>query len=303
MKRRICCLFLLQFVAVRMAQSQTAADLSVWVRGYGVNNDGGEKPTVGSSTGPILIGKTTLSQFSSKDCAYFLVSGPGRGFIENATTGWKVEVTPTRLVGDAVTFRLRWVRTLDAGKTFNAANEDVELTLRPGQSRPLDTVPVPPGAKAFTGSPCAVTAASLRVGVDYPSEEFERRLVIADLWLVERFSTGEEHSQALSVRGLPHRAIPFYFDRIVDGGAFLDVFGRIIARPDTGAVDVSIETRSRWGKASDSENPSGGGRPVESTIRVKPEEIVELQLPKINDREGTFGNRVLSIRIRARQLR
>ena len=210
MKRRVCYLFLLQFVAVPMAQSQTASDLSVWVRGYTVTNDGGEKTSVGNTTEPIVIGKTTTSQFSFKDCGYFLVSGPGRGFIEDATTGWKVEITPTRLVGDAVTFQLRWVRALDAGKALNAVSEAVELTLRPGQSRPLDTVPVPPGAKAFTGRPCAVTAASLRVAVDYPLEEFERRLVVADLWLVERLSTGEENSRALSVRGVPHRAIPFY---------------------------------------------------------------------------------------------
>ena len=89
----------------------------------------------------------------------------------------------------------------------------------------------------------------------------------------------------------------------VDGGAFLDIFGRIIARPDTGAVDVSIETRSRWGKYQIPKMPAAGGDPVESTIRVKPEEIVELQLPKINDRESAFSNRVLSIRIRARQVR
>ncbi len=273
------------------------------LRGYGVNNDGGERPTVGSSTGPIAIGKTTTSQFSFKDCGYFLVSGPGRGFIEEATTAWKVEVTPTRLVGDAVSFRLHWVRALDGGKTVGGVSEDIELTLRPGESRPLDTVRVPSGAKAYAGRPCAVTAASLRVGVDYPSEEFERRLVVADLWLVERLSTGVERSQPLSVRGVPHRAIRFYFDRIVDGGAFLDVFGRIIVRPDTGAVDVSIETSSRWGQVSDSDDTSGRGRPVESTIRVKPEEIVELQLPKVSDRGGLFGNRVLSIRIRARQVR
>jgi hypothetical protein len=167
----------------------------------------------------------------------------------------------------------------------------------------LDSVQVPSGAKAFTGRPCAVTAASLRVTVEYPREEFDRRLVLADLWLVERRSTGAERSQPLSIRGVPNRAIPFYFDSIVEGGAFLDVFGRIVARPDTGAIDVSIETRSRWGKVSDSEDGSGQGRPVESTIRLKPEEIVELQLPKVNDREGSFGNRVLSIRIRARQVR
>ena len=303
MKKVLFCVFLLQCGVARLAQAQTPSELEASVRGYTVNNDGGEKPSVGNHTGPIVIGKTTSSQFSFTDCGHFLVSGPGRGFIENATTGWKVELTPTRIIGDAVTLRVRWLRTLDLGKVVSAASEDVELTLRPGESRPLDSVRVPSGAKTFTGRACAVTAASLRVTVEYPSEEFDRRLVVADLWLVERVSGGAERSQPLSVRGMPHRAIPFYFESIVDRGAFLDVFGRIVARPDTGAIDVSIETRSRWGKVSESADANGRGRPVESTIRVKPEEIVELQLPRINDREGPFGDRVLSIRIRARRLR
>jgi hypothetical protein len=303
MNKMICWAFLLQFGAACVAEAQAPDELEASVRGYTITNDGGEKPSVGNYTGPIVIGKTTSSQFSFAGCGYFLVSGQGRGFIEDATTGWKVELTPTRVLGDAVTLRVRWVRALDLGKVATAVSEDVELTLRPGQSRPLDNVRIPSGAKTFDGRPCRVTAASLRVTVEYPSEEFDRRLVVADLWLVERVPGRTERSQLLSVRGMPHRAIPFYFDSIVDGGAFLDVFGRIVARPDTGVVDVSIETRSRWGKLSDSENGNGRGQPVESTIRLKPEETVELQLPRINDREGPFGNRVLSLRIRARRLR
>jgi hypothetical protein len=303
MNKVLCCVFLLQFGAASVARAQAPSELEVSVRGYTVNNDGGEKPSVGNHTGPIVIGKTTGSQFSFTDCGHFLVSGPGRGFIENAATGWKVELTPTRIIGDAVTLRVRWARTVDLGKVVSAVSEDVELTLRPGESRPLDSVRVPSGAKTFTGRPCAVTAASLRVTVEYPPEEFDRRLVVADLWLVERVPGGAERSQPLSVRGLPHRAIPFYFESIVERGAFLDVFGRIIARPDAGAIDVSVETRSRWGKVSDSEDATGRGRAVESTIRVKPGEIVELQLPKVNDRDGSFSNHTLSIRVRARRLR
>ena len=44
-------------------------------------------------------------------------------------------------------------------------------------------------------------------------------------------SDGTERSQPLSVRGLPNRPIPFYFDGIVDGSLSLDIFGRLVARP------------------------------------------------------------------------
>ena len=56
---------------------------------------------------------------------------------EDATTAWKIELTPIRVVEDAVTFRLRWVRVaalrqqldqlkLDAGKALGVPTDDVD---------------------------------------------------------------------------------------------------------------------------------------------------------------------------------
>jgi hypothetical protein len=42
---------------------------------------------------------------------------------------------------------------------------------------------------------------------------------------------------------------------------------------------------------------------VESVIHVKPEETVEIRLPKLVDSAGPFAKREFSIRIRAHQLR
>lgn len=247
-------------------------------------------------TGRVAIGKAITGAFSVGDCGYFAASSDG-SLRENATTAWRIELTPTRVVRDAVTFRLRWVRSLDSTKAFSIPNEDTELTLRPGESRPLDSVPVPPGAKTFDGRPCKASAASVRVSVDnYPSEEGYRRLIAADLWLIERSSHGAERSQPLSVRGLPNRPIPFYFDSIVDGKVSLDIYGRLIALPESGAMEVSVETRGRWGER-------GPERSVRSVIQVKPEEIVEIRLPQLGESAGPFANREYSIRIRARQLR
>ena len=145
---------------------------------------------------------------------------------------------------------------------------------------------------------------SIRVSVDnYPWVEDERRLVVADVWLVERLSNGSEaqRSQPLSVRGLPNRASPFYFDSIVDAKVTLDIYGTLVSRLESGVIAVSVDTRCRW--APGSRNVSGPQRSVKSDIKVKPAETVEIRLPMLGDEAGPFAKRAYSIRIRARQLR
>jgi RNA polymerase sigma factor (sigma-70 family) len=134
-------------------------------------------------------------------------------------------------------------------------------------------------------------------------EEDESRLVVADLWLVERLSNGTEaqRSQPLSVRGLPNRPFRFYFDGLVDANVTLDIYGTLMLRLESDAIAVSVETRCRW--APGSRNFSGPQRSVRSDIQVKPAETVEIRLPTLGDDAGPFAKRGFSIRIRARQLR
>ena len=313
--RAISCCVLIVHIVAGAAQAQTFNHLQIRLGAYTLSNDGGEKPLGGwFSTGPVAIGKPVISTFSfGSTCEAFAISSDG-SLREDATTAWKIEVTPVRVVANAVTFRLRWVRVaamrqqlnqlaMDAGKALGVPTEDVQLTLRPGESWPLDTVPVPAGAKTVDGRPCG-SASSIRASVDnYPWEEDERRLVVADLWLVERLSSGTEapRSAPLSVRGLPNRPFPFYFDSIVDGRVTLDIYGILVSRLDTGALAFSVETRSRW--APGSPNVSGPQRSVKSEIQVKPAETVEIRLPMLGDDAGPFAKRAFSIRIRARQIR
>jgi hypothetical protein len=305
-----CCVLMVQ-LAAGVAHAQTFNDLQIQLGAYNLSDRGGEKPVgVWRSTGPVIVGKPTLTTFSVGDnCEGFTVSSVRGDVGENATTAWNIEVTPLRVVRDAVTFRLRWVRfaalrqqfdqvPLESSKAFRMPNEDIELTLRPGESWPLDSVRVATGTKMIDGRTCRASA-SIRVSVDtYPWEEVERRLIVADLWLIERLANGKEtpRSQTLSVRGVPGRPVPFYFDGIVDASVSLDIYGLLIARLESGAMAVSLETRSRWGN-------NGPARSVESVIQVGPEEIVEIRLPKLGDDAGPFANREFSIRIRARQLR
>jgi hypothetical protein len=285
-------------VASATARAQTPSDLQILFGGYELNDDGGEKAAgIWLGTGSLGKSKSTSGTYSFGDCGAFMLSGGNHGEIrEHAHAAWKVQATVVRIVGDAVTFRLQWSRFLDNGKPSTAQQEDVELTLRPGQSRPLDTVAVPSGAKAMRGGPCRTRAVSIRVQVEtYPSEDFDRRLVAVNLWLVERLANGTERSQPLTVRGLPHRHIPFYFESIVDRNVSLDIFGRVMARTGGSVVSVSLVTRSRWSE--------DWGRSLDSSVEVQPQEVVEVRLPRLDAEAGPFANRDFSIRLRVDQLR
>ena len=214
----------------------------------------------------------------------------------------------------AVTFRLRWIRALDTGKEMSPKNEDIELTMRPGESRSLDSVSVPPDKT--TGRPCPIwdgrgkqielSRVALRVSVEYtPHESLERRLVGVDLWLIERLPTGAERTQSLTVRGLPHRQIPFYFDAITEGPLSLEVLGHVAASPESEAIAVALQTRSHWGPAAFDwrEGKRAPTRYVDSRLRMKPGETVEVALPRLEGSAGPFAARTYAIRIRVRRLR
>ena len=293
----------LLLLSAGFANAQAADDMRIIVGGYQLTTNGGEKPA-GVSRGVRLdasaIGKPTAAVFSMIGCGDFSVTVPPAAFSDNAHAGWRLEITPTKVAADhAVTFRLNWVRALDTGKGLTPTGEEaLELTLKPGESRPLDRVPVPETARTSNGRPCNVKAASLRISVEFDS--LDRRLIGADVWLVERLQNGKEESQLQSVRGIPHQEVPFYFDSISDGMSRFDFFGRLIAELKDGGIEIDVEaTRAR---------PDAGqkgyqsARFFRSTIHVKPGEIVEVALtPRVKDQE--LANRVFSLRIRAKQIR
>ncbi len=312
--RTVACYLLILFAACGVAQAQTHNDLQIRLGTYSLTADGGDRPSGAWFVSRVAIGKPVQSYFSFGDtCEAWSVSS--QPYVrEDATTAWRIETTPMRVDGNAVTFRLRWVRvaglrqqlellSFDDAKADRLPSEDIELTLRPGESWPVDTLGVPAGAKTVHGRKCGPSA-SIRVSVDsYPDADNERRLVVAELWLVERLADGSEaqRSQPLIVRGLPNRPFRFYFDSIVDGNATLDIYGILIATLESNAMAVSVETRSRW--APEPRNISGPQRFFKTEIQVKPAETVEIRLPLMGEEAGPFATRALSIRIRARQQR
>jgi hypothetical protein len=328
MKKTICGCALIACAAVSTAQAQTIVastaqtqmfnDLQIRLVPFTLKSDGGEKPLdVSFSTGPITLGKPVNSTFSwtGKSCDGWMVS-TAQDAADEASVAWRFEITPTRVVGDVVVFRLRWARfgsvkrqtemfSFEANNNARMGTDDVELTLRPGESTVVDAVKVPEGAKTAHGAPCG-NVASIRVSVEpYPSELDERRLVGAELWLIERLPNGTEaqRSQPLNLRGLPNHPISFYFDRLNEAKASLDIYGIVKSRPASDVMVLVLETRCRWHGPGGRSDFSGPQRSVKSEVQVKPSEIVEVQLPVLEDDAGPFAKRKFSIRIRVRQIR
>jgi hypothetical protein len=286
-------------VAARIAGAQTAGDVRISVTPFELTANGAEKAEGVSWHAPLSIGKPGVGVFSMFGCGDFSVTVPPKSFNEDATAGWRVEITPLKIVNHAVTFRLRWVRALDKGSGLTPASEDVEVTLRPGESRPLDSVPVAAGAKTLDSHPCGTKAVSLRVAADFP--DFDRRLIGAEVWLVEKLPNGKEQSQLQSLRGLPNRPMHFYFDSLADGTRRFDIFGKLLTDLQRDGIEISVETvRAR---TDPSQDPDGyqSANWFRSTLHMKPNEIVDVALPA-RDEPG-LANRTFSIRIRAKQIR
>jgi hypothetical protein len=316
MKRVMVLMVFAQLLGVGAVRAQMAGDVEVAVGVVNVQTNGAEELAGGLfSTGPVSEKWSGGARFSLRPCGGFSIEAKEEGaFAEGATTGWRVHLTPLGMSDGAVKFRLQWIRALDTAKEMSPKSEDIELTLRPGESRSLDSVVVPPDKN--TGRPCPITGnrgepiqlsrVGLRVSVEYtPHESLERRLVGVDLWLIERMPGSGERSQSLSVRGLPHREIPFYFDAITEKDLSLEILGHVAASPDNAAIAVQLQTRSHWGPSAFDwrHGKRITARYVDSRLQLKSGETVEVALPQLEGSAGPFAARRYAIRIRARQLR
>jgi hypothetical protein len=296
MKKLALALVMAQLSGVALARAQTAADVEVVVGVVNVQTKGAEELAGGFfSTGPVSEKWSGGARFSVRPCGGFSIEAKAEGaFDAGATAGWRVHLTPLGMSDGAVKFRLQWVRALDAGREVAPRGEDVEWTLRPGESRSLDSVSVPPDKN--TGRPCPVTdnrgkqielsRVGLRVSVEFtPHESRERRLVGVDLWLIERVSGRADRTQAISVRGLPHREIPFYFEAITEKDLSLEVLGHVAASPEGATLAVQLQTRSFWGPTSFDwrDGKRAPTRYVDSRLQLKSGETVEVGRPP---REG-----------------
>jgi hypothetical protein len=315
---------LLQCAGSWRADAQGADDLRIVVRGSNVRADGGDRRNTASFIDPDPIGKTATIAFSRLEgpCGMFVSPKPlgdlgetSDGTMKKVYSAWTVQVTPTGRVGEAVTFRLQWMRSRDNGKPSTVSG-DMALTLRPGQSLPLDVMSQSPDA---SGPPSPCMALSLSVAVEHwPQPDQDRRLVAVDLWLVERLPDGKERSQPISLRGLYNQLIPFYFDTLTESTKTLDVFGDLQISPGERTTEIKITTRSRVINLKPVPPPPGYpvGQPwpptyyvgsTTATLQLAPDEVVSVSLPPVGntrtDDAAAFAARALSFRIRVRRIR
>lgn len=300
------------------AAAQTYDGLAIVVEARTVDLDGGERPNTASSTAALTVGKTHNAAFAQRaDMCGF---GVAQRLASEAMGGWTVSVTPTAVEDDAVTFEVQWARV--PGPSAGAADGRRTVTLRPGESMPLDLVPTSP-ALTYPYERCGVRATSLHVAVSHwPLPHRETRVLATELWLIERLADGSERTQALSLRGRPHEKVPFYFDALNDAGVDFELYGDAAVGLDTahpGEVVVSLTARGRLtenGRAStvvpmanppaisDLPGPLMQPRSVESTIRFAAGEVVDVQLPRLTENaSGAFAGRTFWLRLRVRQIR
>ena len=305
-----------QLFAVNVVSAQTAEDMVIAVSAHMTRTTGAEDaPGMFLTTGALNRPTAGSGRFSVGRCGAMTLTGRAEGpFEDGATAGWRVEIIPVRVSDGAATFRLKWTRALDTSGERPAASEDVELTMRLGDSRPMDAVVIPPDRE--TGRRCAVwdnrgkqveySSVALRVSVRSPVWPLqERRLMSAGLWLIERLPDGAERTQSLTVRGLPHHEIPFYFDAIRESSQSLEIFGSVTVRPDGDGTAVELATNCRWGPAASDwrKDTNVQIRQADSQLRVRPGETVEVALRPLDDSVEPFSARRYAIRIRAQQLR
>jgi hypothetical protein len=307
MTLRTLVLFGVAIVAATAASAQSFPHLSIDVSGTTLGISGGERPNTGSSTGPIEIGRVSTAFFTKMpDMCGFAVAGR---LMPDGISAWSAEMTPISVDGDAVTFRFRWARVRFDGRDSTEPNGDLTLTMKPGESMPIDIVQLSPSV-TMPYQDCGVRATSLRVGVNaWPRADNDRRLTSTELWLVQRLPNGQERSQALTVRGLFNRATSFYFDSIVDGGVALDFHGEFTVSPLGDQIALNLTTRSRavQGGTMSTSMPEGAlmrARSVNSAVRLTSGEVVAIELPRLSENDAAaFANHSFSIRVRSQRIR
>ena len=285
------------------ADAQTFDLFSIQVQANTIGAVGGEQRNAGFATGQIVLGKTVSGAFSlvPDRCGFSVARA--RTILPGGISDWMVEIRPIRVEGDAVSFHVGWTRSRDNGGVLLSSG-DQELTLRPGESLPLDMAPLSPAVTKLYQE-CQFRATSLRVSVDYlPLPLNDRRLLVTDLWLIERLPDGSERSQAISVRGQFNRPTPFYFDSLTEGGVSLEFFGEFTATSAGAATVIKLETRRRVVQGAPKAGTFYGSQMVDSMIRLSQNDVVSVELPRlIGNDAGAFANRTYSIRVRSRQIR
>lgn len=295
------------------ARAQGLAGIYIRLSGTGITATPGEPGGASAMQRATDLQKTDTHAISIMP-GYCGFPGASHGGLRpEAVGGWTAEITPLRLDGETVTFRLKWTRYPAVGVPGRVGG-DLEVTLRPGDSMPLDILPTPrsPATCPAGGGNVAIM---LSVSIDrQPDDDREHRLMATDLWLIEKMPDGRERVRPLSVRSLPQRSTSFFFDSVTDGGAVLDFYGDVVASPRADGVAIELTTRSRLIQAGQvnvslragqiNGNTVFGSRQVKTELMLQNGAVASVELPRLSENDGgAFANHTFSIRVRTRQVR
>jgi hypothetical protein len=277
-------------------------ELRILVSAYTIGAEGGERPNVGFG-GPgrgLVMGQTQRSAFSQMPtlCAFNVRSAEThRGLNQGAVGGWTIDVTPIRVVDRTVSFHVSWTRFGDDGKT-PAERGDLEATLRPGESLPIDVVQLSPRVREMLPASCDIVATSARVGVEYrTSPTWDRRLLETDVWLIEHLPNGTERNQHTQVRGQFNVPTSFFFDDIATADGVLDIGGTFTILQMAGYVELTVEP---WSRVVDSARDTSMVTKAPLRSRLKPVDVLSIELPPI---KALTAPRTFSLRIQTKQIR
>jgi hypothetical protein len=298
--------------AAQSNDAQTFTHLNIHGRGRVVSVDGGERESVAFYVKPLVLGKTVRWTLSVRaETCNFLVR-PGGTLDSESIGGWRIAITPTAVDGDLVTFQMAWsrddthVNSKGARELGTYERETWQLKLRPGEFLTVDHLPL---TRMAAGSPppaCAqaVKAVAFSIAVDRePPRDRDLRLLVTDLWLVERLPDGKERSQQVALRGRYYDPQPFYFDALSDRGMRLDIYGDLVAIPKTGYIEIQLATNRRFSSDDGTLQSSSVGT-MRSLARVSADDVAAIELPPLGGTaNGAFKDRVYSLRVRARQIR
>lgn len=285
--------------------AQGEPGLRISIEATTVLADGGERVSLFGLVP--TTGRDGAHQHSVSIMPHGCAGGMGPYVVNEAVAGWHVWITPVAESEGAVTFRILWERSPAGNADAWNPGREQEVTMRLGQSMPLDVISAPPGR----ASERTCSAVGLRVGIiAWPPPEQDRRLVSTDLWLIHRLPDGTERSQQVSLRGLFNQVTPFHFETVEDNGVLLDFQGELTAVPDARGGMVKLTTTSRvvqGGVVSSILRDADGmmrGREVRATVPLAADETVTVDLPRLGENtSGAFANHVFTIRVRSVQVR
>lgn len=300
MAGHVAALFLISSLAVPTlaGEQATLSNVEVRVQAYVDKSNGGSQPNSAAGTGPIQLGKAAdifLSMSKRADrCGFSSTQGP---IDVSASLAWTATVTPIRIEGEAVTFRIRWSRAVVDGKASADGRGDDEVTLWPAKSLTLDHVSHPGDPKCgFAG---ATLVATVERGVNGWRDA---RLVETDLWFVEHLPNGKDDTRHQVVRGPMYESVPFYFDAIQANGKLVDFHGEIAVRPASGYLEVQVLPRRRTSDPGTPPRPQSDYN-SQASMQLKPTDVGSWEMPAVSSASDPLAGRSFSLRVQVRQIR